>query len=227
MRNGARSTAASLTRSSRFADELFCRYCCHPTSLLETRLLEQMRFDSLSLVPYLAPGSFRALFCSGAACYEDAMTYSDHHLRAILERTRTIAVVGVSANPVRPSYFVARYLGLKGYRIIPVNPGLAGQTLLGETVYAGVADIPDDVDMVDIFRRSEAVPPIVDAALDRWPGLQTIWMQIGVEHGEAAAKAKARGVDVIQNRCPKIEYQRLFDELRMAGFVTGRVSSKI
>jgi predicted CoA-binding protein len=155
------------------------------------------------------------------------MTYSDDLLRSILTRTKTVAVVGVSANQIRPSFYVARYLGLKGMRVIPVNPGLAGQTLLGETVYADVADVPDEVDMVDIFRRSEAVPPIVDAALARWPQLQTIWMQIGVEHPEAAAKAEARGVDVIQNRCPKIEYQRLFNELRMGGFVTGRVSSRL
>ncbi|SFS14667.1 CoA-binding protein [Yoonia litorea] len=155
------------------------------------------------------------------------MTYSDDFLRHVLKRTKTVAVVGVSANQIRPSYYVARYLGLKGMRVIPVNPGLAGQTLLGETVYAEVSDIPVNVDMVDIFRRSDAVPPIVDAALDRWPDLQTIWMQIGVMHEEAAAKAEARGVDVIQNRCPKIEYQRLFNELRMGGFVTGRVSSKL
>ncbi len=155
------------------------------------------------------------------------MNYSDDFLRRILKRTRSVAVVGVSANPVRPSYFVARYLSLKGFRVIPVNPGLAGQTLLGETVYGDLADIPDDVDMVDIFRRSDAVPPIVDAALARWPALQTIWMQIGVEHPEAAAKAEARGVDVIQNRCPKIEYQRLFGELRMGGFATGVISSKL
>lgn len=155
------------------------------------------------------------------------MEYSDQHLRMILDRTRTVAIVGVSANPVRPSYYVARYLGLKGYRVIPVNPGLAGQTLLGETVYGDLEDVPVDVDMVDIFRRSEAVPPIVDAALDRWPDLQTIWMQIGVTHPDAAAKAEARGVDVIQNRCPKIEYQRLRGELRMGGFATGIISSKL
>ena len=153
--------------------------------------------------------------------------YSDDHLRTILRRTKTIAVVGVSANPVRPSYYVARYLKLKGYRVIPVNPGLAGQELFGATVYSDLASIPDDVDMVDIFRRSDAVPPIVDAALDRWPNLQTIWMQIGVEHADAAAKAEARGVDVIQDRCPKIEYQRLFGELRMGGFNTGVISSKL
>lgn len=155
------------------------------------------------------------------------MNYSDDHLRTILSRTKTVAVVGVSANPVRPSYYVARYLGLKGYRVIPVNPGLAGQTLLGETVYADVSSVPQDVDMVDIFRRSEAVPEIVNASLARWPALQTIWMQIGVTHPEAAALAEARGVDVIQDRCPKIEYQRLHGELRMGGFATGIVSSKL
>lgn len=155
------------------------------------------------------------------------MQYSDSHLRKILERTKTVAIVGVSANQVRPSFYVARYLKLKGYRVIPVNPGLAGQTLLDETVYADVADIPDDVDMVDIFRRSDAVPPIVSAALVRWPQLQTVWMQIGVMNAQATAEAEARGVDVIQDRCPKIEYQRLFGELRMGGFVTGRISSKL
>ena len=153
--------------------------------------------------------------------------YSYDYLRQILKRTQTVAVVGVSANPVRPSYYVTRYLGLKGYRVIPVNPGLAGQVLFGETVYADLTSIPDSVDMVDIFRRSEAVPGIVEEALARWPDLQTIWMQIGVEHVEAAAVAQARGVDVIQNRCPKIEYQRLFGELRMGGFNTGIISSKL
>lgn len=155
------------------------------------------------------------------------MTYSDAHLRNILEETKVVAVIGVSANPVRPSYFVARYLGLRGYRVIPVNPGLVGQTLFGETVYADVSAIPDDVDMVDIFRRSDAVPDIVDASLARWPDLKTIWMQIGVMHAEAAALAQARGVSVIQDRCPKIEYQRLFGELRMGGFATGVISSKL
>ena len=153
--------------------------------------------------------------------------YSDQMLKDVLNRAKVVAIVGVSANPVRPSYFVARYLKLKGYRIVPVNPGLAGQELFGETVYATLADIPFDVDMVDIFRRSDAVPAIVDEALARWPKLQTIWMQLGVEHSEAAAVAQARGVTVIENRCPKIEYQRLFGELRMAGFATGVISSKL
>ena len=155
------------------------------------------------------------------------MTYSDDFLRKILRRTKTVALVGISANPVRPSYFVGRYLTLRGIRVIGVNPGLAGQSLFGEKVYPDLKSIPDDVDMVDIFRRSDAVGPIVDEALARWPQLQTVWMQIGVQNEDAAAVASARGVDVIQDRCPKIEYQRLFGELRMGGFNTGVISSKL
>lgn len=157
------------------------------------------------------------------------MDYSDAFLRNILARTKVIACVGVSMNPVRPSYFVARYLRLRGYRVIPVNPGHAGKTLFGELIYPDMASIPKDakVDFVDIFRRSEAVPGIVDEALVELPDLATIWMQIGVEHADAAAKAEALGIDVVQNRCPKIEYQRLNDELRMGGFNTGRISSKL
>lgn len=152
---------------------------------------------------------------------------SDDLLRKILRETKSIACVGVSPNPVRPSHYVGRYLRLKGFRVIPVNPGQAGTQLFGETVVASLSEIEGPVDMVDIFRRSEAVPAIVDEALERFPGLRTIWMQIGVEHAEAAAKAEARGVQVIQNRCPKIEYQRLFGELRMGGFNTGIISSKL
>ncbi len=155
------------------------------------------------------------------------MTYSDAHLRDILTRTKTVAVVGVSTNPVRPSYYVARYLSLKGYTVIPVNPGHAGKTLFGAEIVGSLSEIDRRVDMVDIFRRSDAVPPIVDEALEQFPDLQTIWMQIGVEHAKAAARAEARGVDVIMNRCPKIEYQRLFGELRMGGFNTGVISSKL
>ncbi len=154
-------------------------------------------------------------------------TYSDSHLRDILTRTRVIAVVGVSMNPVRPSYYVARYLSLKGFTVIPVNPGHAGEKLFGQIVRATLSEITEPVDMVDIFRRSDAVPPIVDEALEAFPGLRTIWMQIGVMHEEAARVARARGVDVVMNRCPKIEYQRLFGELRMGGFNTGVISSKL
>ncbi len=155
------------------------------------------------------------------------MTYSDSFLTSILKRTKSIAVVGVSPNPVRPSYYVARYLSLKGYRVIPVNPGHAGKVLFGQTVQGSLSDIDQPVDMVDIFRRSEAVPPIVDEALAVFPDLRTIWMQIGVENPQAADVARARGVDVVMNRCPKIEYQRLFGELRMGGFNTGIISSRL
>jgi predicted CoA-binding protein len=154
-------------------------------------------------------------------------TYTDSHLRDILSRTRRIAVVGVSMNAVRPSYYVARYLSLRNYEVVPVNPGHAGELLFGQRVIASLSDIEGEVDMVDIFRRSEHVPPIVDEALEAFPGLQTIWMQIGVEHPDAAEKARARGVDVVMNHCPKIEYQRLFGELRMGGFNTGVISSKL
>ncbi len=153
--------------------------------------------------------------------------YSDQFLKNILSRTKIVAVVGVSMNPVRPSSYVARYMGLKGYRVIPVNPRHAGERLFGQVVQESLSAIEGPVDMVDIFRRSEAVPLIVDEALEVFPNLQTIWMQIGVEHADAAAKAEARGVDVVQNRCPKIEYQRLHGELRMGGFATGIISSKL
>ena len=153
--------------------------------------------------------------------------YTDAHLREILSRTKTIAIVGVSTNEVRPSFYVARYLKLKGYRVFPVNPAHAGKTLLDETVYASLSDISEPVDMLDIFRRSEHVPPIVDEALDVFPTLKTIWMQIGVENAESAKKAREQGVDVIMNRCPKIEYQRLFGELRRGGFNTGVILSKL
>ncbi|WP_127106968.1 CoA-binding protein [Pararhodobacter zhoushanensis] len=151
----------------------------------------------------------------------------DAALRKILQRIKTVAVVGVSPNPVRPSYFVARYLKLKGKAVVPVNPGHAGEQLFGATVVADVTDLPQAVDTLDVFRRSEHVAPIVRAALDHLPGLKTVWLQIGVTSDEARAMCAERGVDFIQNRCPKIEYQRLFGELRMGGFNTGVISSKL
>jgi len=156
-------------------------------------------------------------------------TPSDALLRKILTETKVIALVGVSMNSVRPSYFVARYLSLKRFRVIPVNPGHAGKELFGEKIHASLADIPKDikVDMVDIFRRSEHVPPIVEMALAELTELKTLWMQIGVRNPEAATMAEAKGIQVIQNRCPKIEYQRLYGELRMGGFNTGIISSKL
>ncbi len=159
-------------------------------------------------------------------------THSDGALRAIFRETRTIACVGVSLDQIRPSYYVARYLSLKGFRVIPVNPMHAGKTLLGETVIPDLASIPPEVgpvQMVDIFRRSDQVGPVVDDALAHLAGrgLKTIWMQIGVINEEAAAKAEAAGLTVVMNRCPKIEFQRLGGELRMGGFNTGIISSRL
>ncbi len=157
--------------------------------------------------------------------------HDDRELRAIFGRTRTIAVVGVSKNEIRPSFYVARYLKLKRFRVIPVNPAYVGETLFGERCWPNLAGIPTDVGpvhMVDVFRRSEQAGEVVDMALDvlRERGLATIWMQIGVVDEAAAARAEAAGVTVVMDRCPKIEYQRLHGELRMGGFATGMISSK-
>lgn len=134
---------------------------------------------------------------------------SDAQIKDVLTRAKVIAVVGWSPKPDRPSHRVAAYLAVKGYRVIPVNPGVAGQTALGETIRARLADIEGDVDMVDIFRRSEEVADVVDDALAAFPDLQSIWMQLDIRDDAAAAKAQARGVDVIMDRCPAIEIPRL------------------
>jgi uncharacterized protein len=133
----------------------------------------------------------------------------DDLIREILSRVRTIAVVGFSANPARPSHGVARYLLSRGYRVIPVNPGLAGQTWLGEKVHGSLAEIGGVVDMVDVFRRSDAVAGVTDQALALSPLPFAIWTQLGVRDDEAAERARARGVRVVQNRCPAIEIPRL------------------
>ena len=137
------------------------------------------------------------------------MTPSDADIVRILQETRTIALVGWSPNPARPSHGVARYLAARGYRVIPVKPGQAGREALGTTVRASLAEIDEPVDMVDIFRRSEEVLPVVEQALQALPGLKTVWMQLGVTNPPAAALAEARGVTVVQNRCPAIEIPRL------------------
>ncbi|MEM9148584.1 MAG: CoA-binding protein [Pseudomonadota bacterium] len=159
-------------------------------------------------------------------------SYDDSALAAILDGSRSIALVGVSINPVRPSFYVARYLRLKGYRILPINPRYAGQVVLGETIRRSLTDVADEgvqLDMVDIFRRSSEAGAVVDEAMlhkDRFE-LKTIWMQIGVIDEDAAARAEAQGLTVVMNRCPKIEYQRLHGELRMGGFNTGIISSRL
>ena len=135
---------------------------------------------------------------------------TDADIGRIVRDTKTIALVGMSPREDRPSWGVARYLQSQGYRVIPVNPGQAGKQLLGETVYADLTAIPADirVDMVDIFRRPEAVPAIVDEAIAALPDVKTIWMQIGVVNDAAAEKARAHGLAVVQDRCPKVEFPR-------------------
>lgn len=136
--------------------------------------------------------------------------YPDSLIRQILEDTKTIAIIGASANADRPVHHVMEFLIDQGYEVYPVNPGLAGKELLGRTVYASLTDIPVPVDMVDIFRASDAVPAIVDEALALAVRPKVIWMQLGIEHAQAAAEAEAAGLTVIMNRCPKIEHPRLF-----------------
>ncbi len=160
--------------------------------------------------------------------HQTALTYPDALIRSILADVRTIAMVGTSANTNRPSYFVMKYLQEKGYRVIPVNPTQAGNTILGETVYASLADVPEPFDMVDVFRGSEAAGGVVDEALaiaaER--GVKVVWMQLGVRNDEAAARAEAAGLTVIMDRCPKIEYGRLGGELGWYGVNSGVISSK-
>ena len=154
----------------------------------------------------------------------DPIPYSDAKLRRILSSVRTIAMVGASSNWNRPSYFVMKYLQNKGYRVIPVNPGTAGQEQLGEKIYASLRDIPDPIDMVDVFRASDAVGPIVDDAIAI--GAKIVWMQLGVRNDDAAAKGEAAGLEVIMNRCPKIEFGRLGGELSWSGVNSGIIRNK-
>lgn len=134
---------------------------------------------------------------------------TDDDLRRILTETRTIALVGWSPKPERPSHRVAAFLKRMGFRVIPVNPGQAGMEALGEVVRASLAEIGEPVDMVDIFRRSEEAGAVVDEALAVLPGLKVVWMQLGVEDAAAAARAEARGVAAVMDRCPAIEMPRL------------------
>ena len=152
--------------------------------------------------------------------------YDDSYISGILNSVRRVAIVGASANDVRPSYFLAKYLIDKGFEVYPVNPGQAGREILGRMTYAKLADVPVPIDMVDIFRPSAAVPAIVDEVLALDPLPQVIWMQLTVRHDEAAAKAEAAGIKVVMNRCPKIEYARLSGEISWNGVNSGTISSK-
>jgi hypothetical protein len=153
-------------------------------------------------------------------------SYPETYIRSILQEVRSVALVGASANPVRPSYFVLKYLIDKGYKVFPVNPGQAGTEILGQRVHAALKTIPDPVDMVDIFRGSEAVPGIVEEALALDPLPKVIWMQLGIRHDEAAAAAEDAGIKVVMNRCPKMEYGKLSGEWGWVGGYSGTLSSQ-
>jgi predicted CoA-binding protein len=152
--------------------------------------------------------------------------YTDDYIRSILADVKTVAVVGGTDNNVRPSYFVLRYLIGKGYRVIPINPGLAGKEILGQRVYASLAEVPEPIDMVDIFRRQDALSGVVDEALALSPTPKVIWMQLGLRDDAAAARAEARGARVVMNRCVKIEYGRLCGEIAWTGVNSRVLSSK-
>jgi predicted CoA-binding protein len=150
--------------------------------------------------------------------------YDDAYLRRILRETKTIAMVGLSANWNRPSYFAAKYLLDRGYTVIPVNPAAAGQEILGQKVYGTLAELPQKADMVDIFRNSQAAGPITDDAIRH--GAKVVWMQLGVQNDEAARRAEGAGLKVVMNRCPKIEHSRLSGTIEWHGIASGVISSK-
>ncbi len=152
--------------------------------------------------------------------------YDNAYIAGILNSVKTIAIVGASANDVRPSWFVLKYMLDKGFSVFPINPGHAGKEILGRMTYARLADILQPIDMVDIFRAPAVVPGIVDEVLALDPLPKVVWMQLGVRHDEAAAKAEAAGIKVVMNRCPKIEYGRLSGEIGWNGVNSGVLSSK-
>ena len=154
----------------------------------------------------------------------EAPKYTDSYVKGILADVKTIAMVGASTNWNRPSYFAMKYLQMKGYRVIPVNPVSAGQELLGETVRASLDEIEETIDMVDIFRNAKAAGPITDEAIEI--GAKVVWMQFGVINPKAAERAEAAGLRVVMDRCPKVEYARLNGELSWNGFNSKFISSK-
>jgi predicted CoA-binding protein len=153
-------------------------------------------------------------------------SYDNAYISGILNSVKSIAIVGASANDVRPSFFVTKYLIDKGFNVFPVNPGQAGKEILGRPVYGSLAEVPWPIDMVDIFRAANAVPPIVDEILALDPLPKVIWMQLTVRNDDAAFKAEAVGIKVVMNRCPKIEYGRLSGEIGWNGVNSGVISSK-
>src|SRR5437870_5669925 len=156
----------------------------------------------------------------------DHDSYADSYVRGILNTVKSIAMVGISPKDNRPSYFAFKYLGERGYNMIPVNPGQAGKEILGRKVYARLADIPEPVDMIDVFRAAQYAPQIVAEALALKARPQVIWMQLGVRNDEAAATAEAAGLKVVMNRCPKIEYGRLSSEIGWMGVNSRTLTSR-
>ena len=152
------------------------------------------------------------------------LRYDDKAIERILRKVKVIAAVGLSANDMRPSYFAALYLRNKGYRVIPVNPRYAGEEILGERVVASLDDLDAPPDMVQVFRRSDEAPVVVEDAIRA--GAKVVWMQLGVRHDEAAKRAEAAGLDVIMDRCPKIEYGRLFGEIGWIGVNRRTISAR-
>ena len=152
--------------------------------------------------------------------------YDDSYIRGILNTVKTIAMVGASAKDNRPSYFAFKYLAERGYNMIPINPGLAGKELLGRRIYGRLSEVPEPIDMVDIFRASKYAVPVVQEALTLNPRPRVIWMQLGIRNDEAAALAEANGVKVVMNRCPKIEYGRLSSEIGWIGVNSRTLTSK-
>jgi hypothetical protein len=152
--------------------------------------------------------------------------YPDSYIRGILNTVKTIAMVGISPKDNRPSYFAFKYLMERGYRMIPVNPGQTGKDILGQKVYAKLSDIPEPVDMVDIFRAADHVMPVVQEALAMQPKPQVIWMQLTIRNDEAAQLAEDAGIKVVMDRCPKIEYGRLSSEISWIGVNSRTLSSK-
>jgi len=150
--------------------------------------------------------------------------YEDSYLRKILRETKTIAMVGLSANWNRPSFFAAKYLLDRGYKVLPVNPAAVGQEILGQKVYGSLDELPVKADMVDIFRNSEAAGPITDEAIKH--GAKVVWMQIGVVNEAAAKRAEDAGLKVVMNRCPKIEHSRLAGTIEWHGIASGVITSK-
>ncbi|MFG1478848.1 CoA-binding protein [Xanthobacter sp. V4C-4] len=152
--------------------------------------------------------------------------YADSYIRGILEEVRTIAIVGASANSARPSYFVMKYLSERGYRVFPVNPGQAGKEVAGLTFVARLADVPEPIDMVDVFRAPEHLPAVWAEVAALAPLPKVLWMQLGVRNDAVAAQAEAAGLRVVMNRCPKIEYGRLSGEIGWTGVNSRTLSSR-